>query len=54
MRIAFFVNKFPSTSETFILNQITGLLDKGHTVDIYAHYRNRKTKIHPVIKEYKL
>lgn len=54
MRIAFFVDKFPSTSETFILNQITGLLDKGHTVDIYAHYRNRKTKIHPVIKEYKL
>lgn len=35
MRIAFLVDQFPSLSETFILNQITGLLDRGHEVDIY-------------------
>jgi colanic acid/amylovoran biosynthesis glycosyltransferase len=36
MRIAFVVSEFPSVSETFILNQITGLLDLGHQVDVYA------------------
>jgi colanic acid/amylovoran biosynthesis glycosyltransferase len=36
MRIAFFVDQFPSLSETFILNQITGLIDRGHEVDIYC------------------
>jgi len=36
MKIAFFVRFFPVLSETFILNQITGLIDRGHDVDIYA------------------
>ncbi len=36
MKIAFIVSGFPSLSETFILNQITGLLDMGHDVRIYA------------------
>lgn len=36
MHIAFIVNHFPSISQTFVLNQITGLLDNGHEVDIYA------------------
>lgn len=36
MRIAFFVSGFPCISETFIVNQITGLIDRGHDVDIYA------------------
>jgi hypothetical protein len=29
MRIAFIVGGFPLISETFILNQITGLIDSG-------------------------
>jgi colanic acid/amylovoran biosynthesis glycosyltransferase len=36
MKIAFILDSFPSLSETFILNQITGLIDKGHEIDIYA------------------
>ncbi len=36
MRIAFVVTEFPALSETFILNQITGLIDLGHEVDIIA------------------
>src|SRR3954471_11434511 len=36
MRIAFLVGRFPSHSETFVLNQITGLLKRGHDVDVYA------------------
>ena len=30
IKIAFIVGKFPSLSETFTLNQITGLIDPGH------------------------
>lgn len=36
MRILFFVNRFPLLSETFILSQITGLIDRGHEVRILA------------------
>lgn len=36
MRIAFIVVSFPAVSETFVLNQITGLIDLGHTVEIFA------------------
>jgi colanic acid/amylovoran biosynthesis glycosyltransferase len=36
MKIGFIVSSFPSLSQTFILNQITGLLDLGHDVEIFA------------------
>ena len=36
MKILFIVGQFPLLSETFILNQITGLIDRGHEVHIYA------------------
>lgn len=36
MSIAFVVWEFPLLSETFVLNLITGLIDRGHEVDIYA------------------
>ena len=36
MKIAFIVNEFPSLSETFVLNQIVGLVEAGHDVHIYA------------------
>ncbi|MDY7022580.1 MAG: colanic acid biosynthesis glycosyltransferase WcaL, partial [Cyanobacteriota bacterium] len=36
MRIAFLVWQFPVLSEVFIVNQITGLIDRGHEVDIFA------------------
>ncbi len=37
MRVAIIVWQFPVLSETFILNIITGLLDRGNEVDIYAY-----------------
>ena len=37
MRVAFFVPSFPETSETFILRQVVGLLDRGHEVRIFAY-----------------
>jgi colanic acid/amylovoran biosynthesis glycosyltransferase len=54
MNIAFIINVFPTLSETFILNQITGLIDRGHEVDIYAHYPDNTTKIHPEVLKYRL
>lgn len=54
MRIAFVVNRFPELSETFILNQITGLLDAGHDVRIFAKPVPVEGKLHPVGEEYNL
>src|SRR3990167_1018414 len=54
MRIAFFVNRFPALTETFILNQITGLLDRGHEVDIYAFKTDHTEKVHADITKYNL
>jgi len=36
MKIAFLVDKFPSISQTFVLNQIAGLVDLGHDVIVFA------------------
>lgn len=54
MKIAFFVEIFPKLSETFILNQITGLIDRGHSVEIYAFTNNEDEISHPDIHGYNL
>mgnify|MGYP001770860227 CR=1 FL=1 len=54
MKIAFIVNKFPVISETFILNQITGLICRGHEVHIYGYRPDDTTKFHPDVEKYDL
>src|SRR6266542_3521779 len=55
LRIAMFVGRFPVVSETFIVRQITGLLDLGHEVDIYADTRAEPGgPVHPEIAKYRL
>jgi colanic acid/amylovoran biosynthesis glycosyltransferase len=54
MKIAFILNAFPTLSETFILNQITGLLDLGHNVEIFADSNPRQEKTHPDVVKYNL
>lgn len=54
MKVAFLVGEFPSLSETFILNQITGLIDRGVQVDIYATKPKKEIKIHPEVEQYNL
>jgi colanic acid/amylovoran biosynthesis glycosyltransferase len=54
MRVAFLVGRFPVLSETFILNQITGLIERGHEVDIYAEHRGDTTQVHPDVTNYRL
>lgn len=36
MRVAFLVNAFPMVSETFVREQILGVVERGHEVDIFA------------------
>jgi len=54
VRIAFFVSAFPLPSETFILGQITGMIARGHEVDIYAEARVDQGPVHPDVERYGL
>lgn len=54
MRIAVLVGAFPTVSETFILNQVTGLLDRGHDVRIIAEKAGKPEVIHNEIVTYGL
>jgi colanic acid/amylovoran biosynthesis glycosyltransferase len=54
MRIAFIVEGFPILSQTFVLNQVTGLIDLGHEVDIYAELQSDTPQVHPDVEKYNL
>lgn len=54
MRIAFIVCRFPAPSQTFILDQVTGLLDRGHQVDIFPTYVDQDENVHPDVRTYNL
>jgi colanic acid/amylovoran biosynthesis glycosyltransferase len=49
MKIAFLPGVFPMLSETPVLNQITGLVARGHEVDIYGDRPKRPDPYHPSI-----
>lgn len=54
MRIAFITADFPALSETFIVDHITGLIDRGHTVDIFADGARDTEILHPAVEKYGL
>jgi len=54
MNIAFLVSSFPKISETFIVNQITELLDAGHNVQIFAFNQPDEAEQHKIVREYDL
>lgn len=54
MKIAFMVGQFPLLSQTFISNQITGLIDRGHNVNIFATTPVNSPLIHEDVKKYNL
>lgn len=54
MRIAFVLGRFPVLSETFILSQITGLIDRGHDVEIFASPPRTPGKSHHDVRDYAL
>ena len=46
--------RFPQLSESFILDQITGMLDLGQEVGIYADVGRTDDPIHPQVEAYRL
>jgi colanic acid/amylovoran biosynthesis glycosyltransferase len=54
MRVAHFVELFPKLSETFILHQVTGMVNIGHDVHIIADRAAAEPKYHSKIDEYGL
>jgi colanic acid/amylovoran biosynthesis glycosyltransferase len=54
VKIAIVVDSFPSLSETFILNQITGLIDLGHRIEIFAGSRPNDSRMHQEVEQYNL
>jgi colanic acid/amylovoran biosynthesis glycosyltransferase len=54
VRIAVVVGSFPKLSETWILAQVTGLLERGHEIDIYARRRPEEGAVHPAVLRYGL
>lgn len=53
LKILFLVRTFPVTSETFIINQIIDLIDRGHEVRIFSFYKGRSS-FHPKAIAYNL
>jgi len=54
MKIAVVVSTFPTISETFVVNQIIYLIDKGHDISILAYNKGKLDKLHQSILDYKL
>ena len=54
MRVLVVVGDFPAISETFVLDQITGLIDRGITVDILAALPRAEPMVHPNVVAYRL
>ncbi len=54
MKIAVVVSRFPEVSETFVLHQVTGLLDLGHDVQIVSTRRPNDEVTHAAVEEYDL
>jgi len=54
LKILFVLTYFPETVSTAILNQITGLIDRGHNVYIYSKQIGNIQHAHPDISRYNL
>ena len=52
--VAWVLGRFPSTAETFILRQITGLIDRGINLDLYAISSNPDEPVHESVRTYGL
>ncbi len=52
MRIAVLTSYFPEPSITFILDQIAGLIDRGHDVEIFADRPGDTRVVHPIVQQY--
>ena len=54
MKVGFFLLKFPLSSETFVLNQITAFIDMGYDVEIIALQKGDTKNTHAAYAQYGL
>jgi colanic acid/amylovoran biosynthesis glycosyltransferase len=54
MRIAVFSNRFPILSETFVINQVIGLIENKVEIDIYANTGSSGVRVHQSVFDYGL
>jgi len=54
LNILFIVGHFPAPSQTFILNQIISLIDRGHNVSIFSFHKDIVENVDPIIEKYHL
>lgn len=54
LKILVAVGTFPSLTHTFVLNQITGLIDFGHDVYIHAYREGSHAKVQESVQHYNL
>ena len=54
LNILFVVGYFPSLSQIYILNMITGLINRGHNVSIFSFHKSDELDMHPHVEKYKL
>lgn len=54
MKVTYLIDQFPHLTETFVLNQITGLIERGVDVQIFALTPGETKLCHPDITKYKL
>ncbi len=54
MKILFLVTEFPSVSETFVLDQVIGLIEAGHQVVVCAEFRGRSNITHLDYQNFRL
>ena len=53
-KILVIVTEFPSVTETFILNQITDLIDRGNDVTVFSYNKSKNIFVHKLFKDYNL
>jgi len=54
MKIAFVAGIFPAISQSFVTKQITGLLELGHDVQIFANSNPHQSQVHDDVLKYNL
>ena len=52
MRVAFIVDRFPAVSQTFIFDQVTGLLDLGVEIEVFARYGGSDQAADPDLEDH--
>ncbi len=54
MRIAVCINSFPTLNQSWLIDQLVGLISRGHDVRIYATPLNTGEPVHPAVHQYGL